>query len=77
MTSLQDAQTRLEAALARLERSLDRAPVPGAGDVRELERALAKARADYTDLKARSDSVADRLDETIARLRRLLGVAAE
>lgn len=74
MTAIQDAQTRLETALGRLERALDRKPVVG-GDVPELERALAAAKADYADLKTRSDTVAERLDGTVARLRRLLGEA--
>lgn len=73
MRSLQDAQNRFEAALGRLEKALDREPATGAEDVQDLTRALAEAKADYADLKARSDQVADRLDETIARLRRLLG----
>jgi len=72
MTSIQDPQTRLDAALDRLERALDRKPAAGA-DVAALERALATAKADYVDLKSRSDTVAERLDETVARLRRLLG----
>lgn len=73
MTSLQDAQTRLEAALDRLEQALDGKPAAAGGDVEDLTRALAAAQAEYVDLKARSDQVAERLDQTVARLRRLLG----
>lgn len=74
MASLQQARTRLESALDRLERALEREPAAG-GDAGDLARELAAVKADYADLKTRSDKVADQLDGTIVRLRRLLGEA--
>lgn len=70
---LDAAQRRLEAALARIEAALERAP--DAGGDSGLAEDLARAREDYAALKASTDRVAARLDDTIDRLRRLLGDA--
>ncbi len=71
MSRLQDAQQRLEKALARLE---DTAAAPG-GDgaaAQELERELAAARQRCEMLDERTSEVSQRLDNAIVRIRTLL-----
>lgn len=68
MPGMETARNRLETAVARLESALDREPVAaGAGD--ELD----ALRRDFAALKSNTHAVSGRLDEMIARLRRLLG----
>ena len=68
MPRLDDAQDKLETALARLEDALrDRSdPRPG------LEAALDEARARHTRLEGETRAVSDQLDAAIARLRALI-----
>ncbi len=68
MPRLDDAQDKLETALARLEDALrDRAdPRP------ELEAELDEARARHTRLEGETRAVSDQLDAAIARLRALI-----
>ncbi len=75
MTRLQAAQNRLEAAVARLEAALTHRQ-EGDGNA-DLADQLARVREDYAALKTTADTVAGRLDSAIARMRRLLGEAAE
>lgn len=75
MNRLENAQKRLDAAVARLEKAMARQPV---GQSTEVQiKALAAAREEQAALKAVTDTVATRLDDTIARLRRLLGDTAK
>lgn len=71
MPGMEAARNRLETAVARLESALDREPVAAgaAGAGAELD----ALRRDFAALKSNTHAVSGRLDEMIARLRRLLG----
>lgn len=71
MSRLDDAEMRLTAAIERLEEALASAP-KGNGDP-EMAAALAQARAEYAALREKADAAGGRLDETIGRLRTILG----
>ena len=68
MAELNQATQRLQAALDRLEQAID-ARVAGADGDGELRQALESARAENDRLKQVADTVAGRLDDTIARLK--------
>ncbi len=68
MPGMETARNRLETAVARLESALDREPEP-AGAGAELD----ALRRDFAAMKTNTHAVSGRLDEMIARLRRLLG----
>lgn len=71
-TSLQQAKTRLEAAIDRLERALaQRAPATPAASA-ESDRALEEARAEVQKLRETNSTVAARLDATIGKVKALI-----
>ena len=71
MADLDQAAQRLQAALDRLEQAID-ARAEGGGDDGDLREALESARAENDRLKQVADTVAGRLDDTIARLQATL-----
>ena len=68
MPGMEAARNRLEAAVERLESALERQPAT-AGANAELD----ALRHDYAALRLNTEAVSGRLDDMIARLRRLLG----
>lgn len=72
MASVESAESRLKAAIARLETAVKKRPAAASGD-KELATRLDAVRGEYTALKATTDKVAGRLDAMIERLRGLLG----
>jgi uncharacterized protein YukE len=67
MADLHQATERLQAALDRIERAVERdGSTPAAGD---LQAALRSARSENAQLQDVARRVADRLDGTIARLK--------
>jgi cell division protein FtsB len=76
MSKMEDAARRLEAAVVRLERTLERRGergIDGAAESRQLVADLAAARENYAALEATTTRVATRLDATIERLNAALG----
>jgi hypothetical protein len=77
MSKIEDAALRLEAAVARLERAVERAGErAGAKDTtesRQLVADLAAAKENHAALEATTTRVATRLDATIERLNAALG----
>jgi len=71
MSRLDDAEARLTAAIRRLEAALARASRPS-GDT-QMAAALEQARREYAALRERTNAAGGRLDETIGRLREILG----
>ena len=69
MTRLENAQKRLEIALARLEQA-------AAAHAAELERDLAATRDRCASLEDRNQDVAEKLDAAIARIHALLNDGA-
>tara|TARA_R110002110_G_scaffold85816_4_gene223739 strand:- start:72697 stop:72939 length:243 start_codon:yes stop_codon:yes gene_type:complete len=78
MSKLNDANERLDAALARLEvavtkRRQEDGDADGAAEEnRRLQSELAQLRADFVTLKETSGTVSSRLDDAIGRLRHML-----
>jgi hypothetical protein len=78
MSKLNDANERLDAALARLEvavtarRQEDSQAAGAAEDNRRLQSELTQLRADFVTLKETSGTVASRLDDAVGRLRHML-----
>ncbi len=68
MPGMEAARNRLETAVTRLESALDRQPAPA-----DAGAELDALRGDFVALKSNTTAVSGRLDEMIARLRRLLG----
>lgn len=66
MADLHQATERLQAALDRIERAVER---ERPGDVTGLQSALDTARRENAELQKVARTVADRLDSTIARLK--------
>jgi hypothetical protein len=75
MSRLDDAQARLEAALARLEAAI--AAAPAADGNADLAAALEQAQQERVAIRERADTAGMRLDETIGRLREILGEDAD
>lgn len=73
MTSIESAESRLKAAIARLEAAVKKRPAAAPSGDEELATRLDAVRGEYTALKATTDQVAGRLDVMIERLRGLLG----
>ena len=71
MAELDQAAQRLQAALDRLEEAVAARAGTGGGDA-ELQRALKAARKENQQLKKITDTVAARLDGTIAQLKATL-----
>jgi len=79
MTRLEEAKDRLERAVAQLD-AASKAMATNAGDERMHEKlaeglaeALQATQADYTALKEVTETVSERLDAAIGRLRGVLG----
>lgn len=78
MSKLNDANERLDAALARLEaavaaRGQEAGAAAGAADDNQrLQSELTRLRADFESLQATSGTVSSRLDGAIGRLRNML-----
>ena len=78
MSKLNDANERLDAALARLEvavtarRQEDSQAAGAAEDNRRLQGELAQLRADFVTLKETSGTVSSRLNDAVGRLRHML-----
>jgi len=78
MSKLNDANERLDAALARLEvavttRRQEDGDADGAAEEnRRLQGELTQLRADFVTLKETSGTVSSRLDDAIGRLRHML-----
>ena len=78
MSKLNQANDRLDAAMARLEKAVEarRADAPGASDApqqnEELQGELDKLRADFATLRDTSGTVSSRLDAAIGRLRNMI-----
>lgn len=73
MSRLEDAQKRLERALARLEAAADQAHRDNrSDDDGELARALDAERRRSASLEAREREIGKRLDAAIGRLRAVL-----
>lgn len=70
MNRVAEAAQRLEKAVKRLEAVARR--VGGVNQRKDLETALANARAQYAALSQVTATVASRLDQTIGRLDRVL-----
>ncbi len=68
MPGMEAARSRLETAIDRLESALDRRPAVAGADA-ELD----SLRRDFAALKSNTDTVSGRLDDMIARLRKILG----
>ena len=75
MSRIEEALARLDAAVARVERTGVNAK--SAGTDMEMAAELRQAREDYAALKGKTDGAAQRLDATIGRLNGILGEAAE
>jgi hypothetical protein len=76
MSKIEDAALRLEAAVARLERAIERRGESGgdsSAEGRQLVADLAAAKNNYAALEATTTRVASRLDATISRLNAALG----
>jgi multidrug efflux pump subunit AcrA (membrane-fusion protein) len=71
MSRLDESQARLDAALSRLEAALNKAP--NASQTAYLAAALEQAQQERITLREKADIAGIRLDETIGRLRRILG----
>ncbi len=67
MPGMEAARSRLETAMDRLESALDRRPAAAGADV-ELD----TLRRDFAALKSNTETVSGRLDDMIARLRKIL-----
>ena len=78
MSKLNDANERLDAALARLEvavttrRNDDGQADDAAADNARLQGELTQLRADFVTLQETSGTVSSRLDDAIGRLRNML-----
>ncbi|MEP4379008.1 MAG: DUF4164 family protein [Alphaproteobacteria bacterium] len=78
MSKLNEANDRLDAALARLEaavtkrREADGRAAGAAADNTRLQDELTKLRADFVTLQETSGTVSNRLDDAIGRLRNML-----
>lgn len=78
MSKLNDANERLDAALARLEaavttrREKESQAAGAAEDNQRLQGELTQLRADFVTLKETSGTVSSRLDDAIGRLRHML-----
>jgi len=78
MSKLNDANERLDAALARLEtavttrRADDGQADDAAADNARLQGELTQLRADFVTLQETSGTVSSRLDDAIGRLRNML-----
>ncbi len=70
MTRLQDAQTRLDKALSRLE--IAATATHGGDDADGLKDELAASRARNEQLEAHTGEISARLDSAIGRIRSLL-----
>ncbi len=75
MNRLEHALARLDLAVARLEKACAKAGGATAVDS-AVAAELSELRRDYAALKGRADKVAERLDASIGRVRRLLGETA-
>ena len=75
MSRLEDAQRRLEKALARLDAATERRR--NGAPVSELRRELDATRERCATLEARERELARRLDSTIGRLRAILGESTD
>ena len=86
MATIEQARGRIEAALDRLEAAVEHAAGAGSGqraasdelsgvraDRDRLAAELAALQQRYDDLKALTDTATHRLDQTIARVRVMLG----
>lgn len=75
MSRIQEAQQRLEVALSRLDAALQKRMdgTEGQEDIAALSQQLELAQSDYAQLQDVTATVADRLDHTIGRLRKILG----
>lgn len=69
MTDLAAAREQLEKAITRLEAALADRP---SGDA-SVDEALSKARAEYRNLRKAADTVSQRIDGVLERLRATLG----
>ncbi|MFQ5775889.1 MAG: hypothetical protein ACE5GS_15315 [Kiloniellaceae bacterium] len=72
MAQLEQATRRLQAALDQLERALDAPPGAPAGGAAKLRQALDAAQRENAALQDVAETVAARLDSTIARLKSTL-----
>jgi len=78
MSKLNDANVRLDAALARLEaavttrREAEGQAVGAVADNKRLQDELAQLRTDFVALQETSGTVSSRLDDAIGRLRNML-----
>lgn len=79
MSKLNEANERLDAALARLEaavtsrgRESGEAAAAAAADNQRLQDELNQLRADFVALQETSGTVSNRLDDAIGRLRNML-----
>ncbi|MEH6753081.1 MAG: DUF4164 family protein [Alphaproteobacteria bacterium] len=78
MSKLNEANDRLDAAMASLEQAVElrrNNEVPSQtadGQANELQAELDKLRADFTTLRDTSGTVSSRLDDAIGRLRNML-----
>ncbi|MDB5406717.1 MAG: hypothetical protein JWL84_1629 [Rhodospirillales bacterium] len=78
MGKIENAALRLEAAVARLEKAVERRGDRGVEDTAESRRLvadLAAAKDNYAALEATTTRVASRLDATIERLNAALGAS--
>lgn len=73
-TRLTHALTRLEAAYARLESALEAHPDIDGDELARLQKALTVAEQEQATLAAANRLAAEKLDQTIGRLRGLIGV---
>lgn len=69
MDRLQEANRKLDEALRRLEEAVARSD--GGGD-KALQKALAETKAEHKALRGAAEEVTQRLDDTVARLQKLL-----
>ena len=74
MSRIQEAQQRLEIAVSRLDAALQQR-LNGAedqADIATLSQQLEAAQSEYAELQDVTAKVAERLDQTIDRLRKIL-----
>ena len=74
MSRIQEAQQRLEIAINRLDAALQQR-LNGTGDqadIATLSQQLEAAQSEYAELQDVTAQVAERLDQTIDRLRKIL-----
>ena len=67
------ARVRLDSAVARLEKALAKQGGSGVDQNPELEKQMDDLRDENSKLKTINDTVADRLDHAIGRLRAFIG----